>query len=286
MKGLCLRSVYELTSSGCQAHAHTHILLAISLHLSHRRRTHRRVQRVLTSMESELTFIAPEGVYSNIEEHKPTQLNAHLVPAQPSLYPTRISTVVVRYPQSKPAIAPGLAQLLGGNNSKNREKEQAREREREVLKEKEDGQSLSSSERQASEEDGTSGSPEKSDSPALQPSLSQSPMHEHAKGFLSPSMGMKKKSVSRPKHNIRTTTSTFVTRLHSAEGLTRTLQNKQGDISFLFYNHAKNFFWSELGSKAKVCTSHPVYRLSLVMTKCCRNLSQELHSPHILPAMT
>lgn len=205
-------------------------------------------------MESELTFIAPEGVYSNIEEHKPTQLNAHLVPAQPSVYPTRISTVVVRYPLSKPAVAPGLATLLGGNNSKNREKEQAREREREVLREKEDGQSLSSSDRQASEEDGTSGSPEKFDSPAPQPLLSQSPAH----GFLSPNIGIKKKAVSRPKHNIRTTTSTFVTRLHSVEGLYRTLQNKQGDISFLFYNHAKNFFWSELGTKAKVCSMHLV----------------------------
>ena len=63
----------------------------------------------------------------------------------------------------------------------------------------------------------------------------------------------KKKSVSRPKHNIRTTTSTFVTRLQTAEGLTKILQAKHGDVTFMFYNSAKNFFWTEVGSKTKVC---------------------------------
>ena len=87
------------------------------------------------SMESELTFIAPEGVYSNIEEHKPIQPNAHLVTSQPSAYPTRVSHVVVRYPLTKPAVAPGLAQLLGGNNSRHREKDLAKEREKEKEKE-------------------------------------------------------------------------------------------------------------------------------------------------------
>ena len=63
----------------------------------------------------------------------------------------------------------------------------------------------------------------------------------------------KRKTVSRPKHSIRTTSSSFVTRLQTAEGLTRTLGNKQGDVTFMFYNALKSFFWTEVGVKAKVC---------------------------------
>ena len=63
----------------------------------------------------------------------------------------------------------------------------------------------------------------------------------------------KRKTVSRPKHSIRTTSSSFVTRLQTAEGLTRTLANKQGDVTFMFYNALKSFFWTEVGVKAKVC---------------------------------
>ena len=63
----------------------------------------------------------------------------------------------------------------------------------------------------------------------------------------------KRKTVSRPKHSIRTTSSSFVTRLQTAEGLTRTLANKQGDVTFMFYNALKSFFWTEVGIKAKVC---------------------------------
>ena len=65
--------------------------------------------------------------------------------------------------------------------------------------------------------------------------------------------GAKRKTVSRPKHSIRTTSSSFVTRLQTAEGLTRTLANKQGDVTFMFYNALKSFFWTEVGVKAKVC---------------------------------
>lgn len=64
--------------------------------------------------------------------------------------------------------------------------------------------------------------------------------------------GAKRKTISRPKHSIRTTSSSFVTRLQTAEGLTRTLANKQGDVTFMFYNALKSFFWTEVGVKAKV----------------------------------
>ena len=202
------------------------------------------------SMESELTFVAPEGVYTNTEEHKPTPLNPHIIVSTPSTYPTRLSTIVVHYPLTKHAVTPGLAHLLGGgkdNKSKEKEKEREKEKEKEREKEKDDGQSLSSSEKLGTDDD-TSGSPDNLASPALQPSSSQSPTF-----FSSQAMNMgKKKSVSRPKRNIRTTTSTFVTRLQSAEGLTKFLQNKQGEVTYMFYNSSKNFFWTELGTKPKV----------------------------------
>lgn len=70
--------------------------------------------------------------------------------------------------------------------------------------------------------------------------------------FSSTSAPGKKKSISRPKHNIRTTSSSFVTRLQTAEGLSKTLQSKAGDSTFVFYNAAKSFFWTEAGVKAKV----------------------------------
>lgn len=192
-------------------------------------------------MENELTFVAPEGVYSVTEEHKPTPFNAHIV--TPVLHPTRLSTVTVRYPLSKSAVAPGIAQLWGGGKDRDNKN---KEKDREHGKEREDRQSLSSSEKPGTEEDG---SPDLLLSPTLQP---QSPSLESPKLF-SPTMGMsKKKSASRPKHNIRTTTSTFVTRLQSVDNLNKILQSKQGDVTYLFYNAGKNFFWTELGKKMKV----------------------------------
>ncbi|KAI5116686.1 hypothetical protein M0805_007507 [Coniferiporia weirii] len=214
-------------------------------------------------MESELTFVAPEGVYSVTEEHKPTPLNTHIIP--PVVYPARLSTVVVRYPLSKPAISPGLAQLLGGGKDRDNKKEQEKQG-----REKEDGQSLSSSDKPGTDEDGTSGSPDIQASPHLQPQ--SPPPFESPKLFSSPSIGMgKKKPTSRPKHNIRTTTSTFVTRLQSAENLKQILQNKQGDVTFMFYNHAKNLFWTDLGTKAK----EPLARITFSAYPTCHDVNKD-----------
>lgn len=60
----------------------------------------------------------------------------------------------------------------------------------------------------------------------------------------------------RPKHNIRTTSSTFLTRVQSAEGLIKSLQTKQGEATYLFYNHVKSFIWTEVGTKTKVSLVH------------------------------
>lgn len=193
-------------------------------------------------MESETTFVAPEGVYSVTEELKPPLLQTYNVASSPTPYPTKVSAAVVHFPTKQ--AGPGFAQLLGGGNRDlKREKEKEKEKEKDrTAKEREDGISLSSS-----------------DTPEEEPTQESAPSspHESRTIFSSshPSINHKKKHVSRPKHNIRTTSSTFITRIQNAEGLTRALQGKQGDITFLFYNVAKSFMWIEASSKSKVCTN-------------------------------
>ena len=210
-------------------------------------------------MENESTFVAPEGVYSVTEEHKPTPLAQHTIAAAPILYPTKVSAVTVRFPTAKAAAAsPGLSQLLGGG------------REREVRKDgggrpaasasasasahahaKEpkdpDGVSVSSS------DDPDDGSPDASSTPAPDPSGAAAAAHEqHGSPFsLAPGLG-KRKAAPRPKHNMRTTSSTFITRLQNADNLSKALQTKQGEVVFMFYNSAKTFVWTEAGTKLKV----------------------------------
>jgi catabolite repression protein CreC len=189
-------------------------------------------------MENDSTFVAPEGVYSVTEEHKPT---AHTINAVPTLYPTRLSTAVIRFPATKSA-AQGLAQLLGGGGSRDKEGKKDKEREKDKLLRPEDA-SISSSDTedsplQSNPDASTSISPESATQTLFSPTR--------------PSVGSRRRTATRPKHNMRTTSSTFITRLHTVEGLGRVLQGKTGDITFLFYNSAKSFFWTEAGSKAKV----------------------------------
>jgi catabolite repression protein CreC len=182
-------------------------------------------------MENESTFVAPEGVYSLTDEHKP--LPATL--GGQSIYPTKVSSVVVRFTATKQGGPPGLAQLLGGNKDQ-------KKANLTTPKEREDGVSLSSSD-----------TPDESEQP---PSSTQdhpppSPSIPHEPHTLFSHSTSKKKNAARPKHNIRTTSSSFITRIQTAEGLSKTLQSKQGDATFLFYNQAKSYVWVEAGSKVK-----------------------------------
>lgn len=187
-------------------------------------------------MENELTFIAPEGVYSVTEDHKPIPL---LHTAPPPTYPTRLSTISVRFPAKQPAVQ-GLGQLLGGGKDFWKEKGLA------PIPAKEDGVSVSSGE---TPEDATSpeiGSPQDTTPPAS----TGVPDQNH--GLFSPPVGGKRRALSRPKHNMRTTSSTFVTRVQCIEGLGKMLQAKQGEVTYLFYNSSKNMYWIEAGSQIKV----------------------------------
>ncbi|KAJ7735429.1 catabolite repression protein creC [Mycena olivaceomarginata] len=191
-------------------------------------------------MENEATFVAPEGVYTVTEEHKPSVL-PHVVAAAPPIYPTRVSTVVVKFPANKSGGGPGFAQLLGGNKESRKEKP----------KEKEDAISLSSSD-----------SPEDDTSPTQDTAT-----REHT--LFAPTAAGKKRAVSRPKHNIRTTSSTFITRMQNAEGSSRILQSKQGDVTFIFYNVSKSFLWIEAGAKTK----EPLARVTFSAYPTCHDVN-------------
>ncbi|KAH7909930.1 WD40 repeat-like protein [Hygrophoropsis aurantiaca] len=208
-------------------------------------------------MENDSAFVAPEGVYSVTEEHKPLVLPAHSVSAAPAIYPTRLSSVTVRFPQSKGS-TPGLAQLLGANLNKELRKEKSP---------RDDGVSLSSSD---TPEETSYASPDVTlgSSPAQESSVQTIPLESH-KLFSHPTISNKKKSNTRPKHNMRTTSSTFITRVQSVEGLSRTLQAKQGETTFLFYNTGKSFLWIELGSKSK----EPLTRISFSAYPTCHDVN-------------
>ncbi|PIL24314.1 hypothetical protein GSI_14067 [Ganoderma sinense ZZ0214-1] len=191
-------------------------------------------------MENESTFVAPEGVYSITEEHKPVPLVQHTISAAPILYPTKVSTVSVRFPATKSTNTPaGLSQLLSGNREKEGKKEKV------LAKDREDGLSVSSS------DDPDDGSPDASSTPAPDNSTS-APHDQPSTPFAQLPGGLgRRKTAPRPKHNMRTTSSTFITRLQNSDNLNKVLQSKQGETTFMFYNSAKTFVWTEAGTKIK-----------------------------------
>lgn len=200
-------------------------------------------------MESDSAFVAPEGVYSVTEEHKPPITPAPSTAAL--LHPTRLSTITVHFNQSKHANPPGLAQLLGANLNKDSRKDKERDKEKDRDKEYKqlpDNRSLSSS-------DVPDDNPASQDATSPQTTTAQESQEHHHMLFAHPSvLGKKKPSSSKPKHNMRTTSSTFITRMQSVEGLSKFLASKQGEVTFMFYNSGKTFLWYEVGTKAKVRT--------------------------------
>jgi catabolite repression protein CreC len=192
-------------------------------------------------MENDSTFVAPEGVYSVTDEHKQTQAQSYAMNIGTPVYPSRVSSAIVRFPPPKQGSAPGFAQLLGGGKSEPK-------KDRAVnLKDREDGVSLSSSD-----------TPDESEPqpPLTSQELAAGSSQVEPHTLFSHPASTKKKTTARPKHNIRTTSSSFITRIHTGEGLSKALQSKQGDVTFLFYNLAKSFAWIEAGSKSKVLSQN------------------------------
>ncbi|KAI0075272.1 hypothetical protein K474DRAFT_1676500 [Panus rudis PR-1116 ss-1] len=221
-------------------------------------------------MENDSTFVAPEGVYSVTEEHKPSLLGLHANNATPHLHPTRLTAVTIKFPAAKGTNNQVLSQLLGGGNRDKEKDGNKKESKASGSKERDDGLSASSSE---SPEDPLPGSPDISVSPVPDNSVLSSPTlvnHESHTIFSHSPAGLgKKKTIARPKHNMRTTSSTFITRLQNIDNLNKVLQSKQGESTFLFYNTAKTFIWTEAGSKPK----EPLARIFFSAYPTCHDVN-------------
>ncbi|KDR73535.1 hypothetical protein GALMADRAFT_227983 [Galerina marginata CBS 339.88] len=217
-------------------------------------------------MENDSTFVAPEGVYSVTDEHKPNHAQNLAMSVGTAVYPSKVTNVVVRFPATKQGISPGFAQLLGGSKS-----EPKKDKTEKTSRDRDDGVSLSSSDTPDESDPPPPSSQEHTTGNTTQP-------HEHHTLFSHLPPAGKKKAAARPKHNIRTTSSTFITRLQTAEGMTRTLQSKQGDVTFLFYNMAKSFVWFEAGSKAK----EPLSRITFSAHPTCHDVNVSTAAPERL----
>ena len=217
-------------------------------------------------MENDSAFVAPEGVYSVIEEHRPSTVTPHVnntnVPS--TSYPTKLSTILIRYPaQNKASGSQAFAQLLGGGKEKDAKKDKSKTDDagkdkdnhlKPPPREREDGASLSSSDTQ---DDAGNASPDLSAGNPPVPEVANTPAHEQPNTIFSThsptnTAGGKKKASTRPKHSIRTTSSTFVSRIQTAEGLAKHLQSRQGEVTYVFYNYLKSLIWTEAGGKVKV----------------------------------
>ena len=79
-------------------------------------------------MENDSAFVALEGVHSVIKEHRAATFNPHaLNPNPPSAHPTKLPTVLIKYPaHNKASGSQALAQLLGGGKEKNAKKDKVK----------------------------------------------------------------------------------------------------------------------------------------------------------------
>lgn len=219
--------------------------------------------------ETSPSFVAPEGAYNFLEEHKPP----HIVPtaANAAQYPTRISSVTIRFP-TKSSAGPGFTALLGGNkDSRAKEKEKEKDKEKDAStnnahkdkdrdkdrtdrdkdRERDSFSSSDNEDREINQESSTAVA-ETAVNPTAAPTTLFSPT-------IGPASGKRKSMASRKMQSIKTTSSSFVTRLQTVEGLNKILGHQTGEATYLFYNSSKSFIWTQVGQKMKV----PVFFLSL-----------------------
>ncbi|CAE6414133.1 unnamed protein product [Rhizoctonia solani] len=196
----------------------------------------------MASIENDSTFVAPEGVYSLTEEYKPPPIHATTAGIAASFY-SKLTTITVKFTPPK-AGSQGLTSLLGGKVVKEKKKE---------------------------DEGPGSGESDHEPEPELEPDLDDPSTPQQQQQLFSPT-GLKpgpltprKKSVARPKNSIKTTSSSFVTRLHTMEGLSKHLATKSGDVTFMFYNAGKSFYWMDVSSKLK----EPLARISFSQFPTC-----------------
>ncbi|KAL9715338.1 hypothetical protein Ac2012v2_002001 [Leucoagaricus gongylophorus] len=79
-----------------------------------------------------------------------------------------------------------------------------------------------------------------------------------------------KKSSARPKHNMRTSSSSFVTRIQSTDGWPKLLQSKHGTAVVVVYNAAKSLVLVDGTSRAK---QEPLARVSFSACPTCHDIN-------------
>ena len=208
----------------------------------------------MAAIENDATFVSPEGVYSLTEEYKPPPIHASTAGAAAAFH-SKLTSVTVRFPAPKVGGGQGLTALLGGGKEKS-----SKEKEKDRKKGEESGEE-SDHDTPPGEDADLGGS---ADDVQQQQAALFSPTGLKA----GPMPGGKRKSVSRPKHSIKTTSSSFVTRLHTMEGLSKHLAGKSGDVLFMFHNAGKSFYWMDGSSKVKVSLSLSVRSCRGVRLMC------------------
>ncbi|EJU05165.1 WD40 repeat-like protein [Dacryopinax primogenitus] len=185
------------------------------------------------------SFTAPEGVYSLTDDFKPPVLHTQIVNS-PNLYPSMLTTVTVNF-QGK-VQAQRFAAILR-RQDKDKQDEAHHDGESDVSSEGEEGDA-----------------PADPDIPPPTPGIF-SPSPDPFQG---------KRKPPRATHNIRSTSSSFVTRIHTAEGLTKHLSSKSGEVTFVFYTGGKSFFWCELGGQQK----EPLARVTFAAFPTCSDVNR------------
>ncbi|KIJ27834.1 hypothetical protein M422DRAFT_261873 [Sphaerobolus stellatus SS14] len=247
--------------------------------------------------ENDAAFVAPEGVYSLTDEQKPPAIHVPIGPIPPAhaAAHTRLSCITIKYP-----LHTSSGRGLGGQPFRgvlNRGGEGKNKKDKEGLGKDGAGdkESLSGSENSGGKEGRDNGNNNRADdpsptddpssplpipftpppsalftpvSPALSPNANANSNNIGGGGLGGAGGGKKKQAFSRPKHNMRTTSSTFVTKLQSVDGLSRIISGKQGEVTYLFYNYGKSFYWTEVKAK------DPLARITFGAFPTCHDVNK------------
>ncbi|KAG9007367.1 hypothetical protein FRB94_014394 [Tulasnella sp. JGI-2019a] len=229
-------------------------------------------------MDDPLTFISPEGAYTQLEEHKPPALHSYyssLSASSPTAaqIATRVSIVTVTFPAVKQPSSQAFSSLLGGNKSdKHNAKKVA------ALEGKHQPTLPAVHDKDESESSGDNPNPNPDDPvdiPPRNPSPPPAADHPHHPVLFSPTLGAglpSKKKSTRSKQNLKTTTSSFVTRYQAMEGFSKHLAAKTGDVNFMFYNSGKSFFMTEMETANKL--KEPPVRVTFNAWPTCHAVNQ------------
>ncbi|KAG9013240.1 hypothetical protein FRB90_006110 [Tulasnella sp. 427] len=224
-------------------------------------------------MDDSNTFVSPEGVYTHAEEHRPplpTPIYSSVsnAPTAASIA-TRISTVLVNYPALKTSSSQAFSALLGGGKGDKKDKKAGHHVHLPAVPDQEE--SVSSGDA----EDGNNTNAAAGGTTDVTPTATEHPPH-HPQLFSPPTattgLHGKKKSV-RAKQNLKTTTSSFVSRYHCIEGLQKHLSAKTGETTFIFYNAGKTFYVTETDA-GPLRSKDPLIRVTFNAWPTCHAVNE------------